>query len=80
MLDLSMEKEMDIEKTNFMMKFFVLQNLYFEEQNYLEILKGYCENSLENSDELNKIYPILNIIYELHLKVVKEAEKLISDF
>ncbi len=75
-----MEKEMDIEKTNFMMKFFVLQNLYFEEQNYLEILKGYCENSLENSDELNKIYPILNIIYELHLKVVKEAEKLISDF
>lgn len=75
-----MEKEMDIEKTNFMMRFFVLQNLYFEEQNYLEILKGYCENSLENSDELNKIYPILNIIYELHLKVVKEAEKLISDF
>lgn len=75
-----MEKEMDIEKTNFMMRFFVLQNLYFEEQNYLEILKGYCENSLENSDELNKIYPILNIIYELHLKVVKEAEKLIADF
>lgn len=75
-----MELEMDIEKNKFMMKFFVLQNLYSEEQNYIEILKGYCENSLENSDELNKIYPILNIIHELHLKVVKESEKLISEF
>ncbi len=75
-----MELEMDIEKNKFMMKFFVLQNLYYEEQNYIEILKGYCENSLENSDELNKIYPILNIIYELHLKVVKEAETLVSEF
>lgn len=71
---------MDNKKNMFLEKFFTLQNLYFEEQNYLEILKGYCENTLEHSEELSKIYPMLNIIYDLHLRASKEAENLVSEF
>lgn len=71
---------MDEQKTEFMIGFFALQNLITEEQNYLEILKGYCENSLEKSDDLNKIYPIINIIYGLHVKVSRSAEDVISGF
>lgn len=69
---------MNNEECDFMMKFFVIQNLYFEEQNYIEILKGYCESKLEKSEDLNKIYLLLDLIYNLHIKASKKSEKLIS--
>lgn len=68
---------MDNEKNIFLEKFFTVQNLYFEEQNYLEILKGYCENELEHSEELSKIYLMLNIIYDIHIRASKESEQLV---
>jgi len=71
---------MNNEKTNLLSKFFSVQNFITEERNYIEILKGFCENSLEHSDDLNKIYPILKIIHALHLKTIREAEKLASNF
>ena len=43
-----------------------LMNMLTEEKNYIEILKGYCENNLEKSDDLNKIYPIIEIICSMH--------------
>lgn len=69
---------MNDEKTNSLVKFFSVQNLMTEERNYIEILKGYCENSLEHSDDLNKIYPMLKIIYALHVKTAREAERFAS--
>ena len=74
-----MEKFMYNKTHIFLEKFFILQNMYFEEQNYLEILKGYCENKLESSDDLSKIYPILSTIYELHVKAAHESDKLVSE-
>ena len=44
-----------------------LMNMLTEEKNYIEILKGYCENNLEKSDDLNKIYPIIEIICSMHV-------------
>ncbi len=72
-----MVKEMDNNKHIFLEKFFVIQNIYFEEQNYIEILKGYCENKLEVSEDLSIIYPVLTNIYELHIKAAKESEHLV---
>lgn len=71
---------MNNEENDFMVKFFGIQNLYFEEQNYLEILKGYCEHKLDKSDELNKVYLLLDLIYNIHIKASQESEKLISGF
>lgn len=71
---------MNEEKTNSLAKFFPVQNLLTEERNYIEILRGYCENSLAHSDDLNKIYPMLKIIHALHLKTAREAEKFASGF
>ncbi len=73
-----MENLMNNEKNIFLEKFFLIQNLHKEEQNYIEILKGYCENEMENSDELSKIYPLLNTIYTLHLKTAEKSNKLVS--
>lgn len=73
-----MENLMNNEKNIFLEKFFLIQNLHKEEQNYIEILKGYCENEMENSDELSKIYPLLNTIYTLHLKAAEKSNKLVS--
>lgn len=71
---------MNDEKNERMIEFFVLQNLILEEKNYIEILKGYCESALDKSDDYNKIYPILETIYELHTKVANLAEKFVSGF
>lgn len=71
---------MKYEKQELLMEFFKLQNLITEQQNYLEILCGYCENSLEKSDDLNKIYPLLITISELQSQVSKSAENFASGF
>ena len=41
---------------------YIAQNNIIEEQNFIEILKVYCENTLEKSAELNKIYPFISMI------------------
>lgn len=53
-----------------------LTNTLFEEKNYIEILKGFCENCLETSDDMNKIYPIIQIIYNLHEKNYCQAKNI----
>ena len=73
-------KEMSVEKNDLMIELIVLQNLIIEEKNYLEILKGYCESALDRSDDYNKIYPLLEMIYELQEKVSNLVDKLASDF
>lgn len=54
-------------KEKIILEIFELVNTLTEEKNYIEILKGYCENNLEKSDDYNKIYPIIEKIYSLHL-------------
>ncbi|MCI5889487.1 MAG: hypothetical protein MRZ62_08265 [Brachyspira sp.] len=62
---------METEKT------IILQNLLREEQNYIEILKGYLGNKLEHSDDYNKIYPLVEKIFRLHKGVVERTEHFI---
>ncbi len=51
-----------------------LINSLTEENNYIEILQGYCESNLEHSDELNIIYPIIETIRTLHKKNSEKAK------
>lgn len=55
---------------------FDIINSLNEEKNYIEILMGFCENSLETSDDMNKIYPIIQTIYNLHIKNFNKTKKL----
>lgn len=71
---------MNEEKNELMIEFMELQNLINQEKNYFEILLGYCESALDKSDDLNKIYPLLETIYDLQVKVYSRAEKLFSKF
>lgn len=79
MLDWSM-KLMNEEKNDLMIEFMELQSLINKEKNYFEILIGYCESALDKSDDYNKIYPLLETIYDLQLKVYSHAEKLFLRF
>lgn len=67
------------DKLNFLNKLYMVQNTFLEERNYLEILKGYCENNLEQSDDLNKIYPLISLIYDTHQDIFDSIQKIISD-
>ncbi len=59
-------------------KLYTAQNCINEEQNYIEILKVYCENRMENSSEVNKIYPILLIIEQSHRNISDKINEIIS--
>lgn len=68
-----------LNKQNSIDKLYMVQNTFLEERNYLEILKGYCENNLEQSDDLNKIYPLILLIYNTHQDIYNSIQKIISD-
>lgn len=65
-------------KEKIILEIFELVNTLTEEKNYIEILKGYCENNLDKSDDLNKIYPIIEKIYNLHLLCCAKTNRSVS--
>lgn len=67
-----------LEEQKILFELYAAQNNILEEKNYLEILKGYCENSLEKSDDLNKIYPMISMICEVHQNVSEKIQEIIS--
>lgn len=56
-------------------KLIEIVNTLTEEKNYIDILKGYCENKLEISDDYNKIYPIILTIEKLHNETFSKLKK-----
>lgn len=67
-----------LEEQKFLFELYTAQNTIIEEKNYLEILKGYCENNLENSEDLNKIYPLISMICDTHQNVSNKIREIIS--
>lgn len=67
-----------LEEQKFLFEMYTAQNTILEEKNYLEILKGYCENNLEKSDDLNKIYPMICMICDAHQNISDKIQEIIS--
>lgn len=65
-------------KEKFIFELYGIQNALTEEQNVIEVLKGYCENNLENSDEINKIYPFISMIYDTHRNTTERFHGFLS--
>ena len=57
---------------------YIAQNNIIEEQNFIEILKVYCENTLEKSAELNKIYTFISMIDKSHKNILAKINDIIS--
>ncbi len=54
-----------------------LNILLLRQKSYLNIVKGYCENAMHNSEEAADIYTMIEKIRELHEKISDDIDNLI---
>ena len=54
-----------------------VNELLLKENDYIQIMKGYCENQREDSESIARILLIINIICDLHETLTDDLDNLI---
>lgn len=54
-----------------------VNELLLKENDYIQIIKGYCENQQDDSEAVARILLIINTICDIHEKLTEDLDNLI---